>query len=442
MNKYLSRYALYYPSTLLKGELVFKYLSQYQKFQWMDSEQISIYQLKRIKAIIQHAYKYSSYYRFLYDNVGIKWQDIKFFDDIKKLPTITKSELIDNKKDITTRWKYISGTKTTGGSTGQTVQVKKNPNALARERAATWRAYEWAGIRVGDPQARFWGVPHSASGRVKALITDFIANRLRLSAFDLTDISLDLYYNKIIRFSPSYLYGYVSAIRMLADYIKRKGLHRISSLKCIITTSEVLTDNTAREIGEIFGCKVFNEYGCGEVGSIAHECEYGSLHIMADNLLVEIDSLKGDSGEIIVTDFYNLASPLIRYRLGDYAMAGNEACGCGRRLPLIKSVHGRAYDLIRTPSGRVIHPEAAMYVFESMQAETGAFKQFQAIQVALNEILVKIIPSNNWNDDSTSRLVRSLKSDLDSEINYRVEICNVIPREKSGKMRLIKSMLN
>ena len=34
--------------------------------------------------------------------------------------------------------------------------------------------------------------------------------------------------------------------------------------------------------------KVYNEYGSGEIGAIAHECEKGNLHVNSENVYVEI----------------------------------------------------------------------------------------------------------------------------------------------------------
>jgi phenylacetate-CoA ligase len=190
MNKYLSRYLFYYPSTFMKGELIGAYLKQAREFQWFTTEEIENYQLNRVRKIIRFAMEHSQFYKDRYKNVISSSEDIRSLRDLEKLPVLTKSDLIEHRERISTIWASISGSKVTGGSTGQPVHLKKNPSALARERAVTWRSYEWAGIEIGDPQARFWGVPHTRVGKAKALLTDVIANRLRISAFDLTEESL------------------------------------------------------------------------------------------------------------------------------------------------------------------------------------------------------------------------------------------------------------
>jgi phenylacetate-CoA ligase len=441
MNKYLSRYLFYYPSTLMKGELIGAYLKQAREFQWLTTEEIEKYQLNRVRKLIRFALEHSPFYRERYKGVISSSEDIRSLRDLEKLPVLTKSDLIEHRERISTIWASISGSKVTGGSTGQPVHLKKNPSALARERAITWRSYEWAGIEIGDPQARFWGVPHTRLGKAKARVTDVIANRLRISAFDLTEESLASYYRKMMRFKPAYIYGYVSVIEMLADYVAKNGLPPLPSVRAVITTSEILTPSVRTKIQEMLGSPVFNEYGCGEVGSVAHECEHGNLHVMADNLYVEVDAGNESAGEILVTDFFNYAMPLIRYRVGDLGKWTNGRCVCGRGLPAIESICGRAYDLIHTTDGRKVHPEAIIYIFEALQKESGAFGQFQAIQCSDSEMLVKVVPTEKWSRCIEESLIERLMEYVDAGMQYRVDICDKIDREASGKMRLVKCEL-
>ena len=79
-------------------------------------------------------------------------------------------------------------------------------------------------------------------------------------------------------------------------------------------------------------------YSSQEVGYIALQCpENESYHIQAENVLVEIlddDGLPcepGEVGRVVVTALHNLATPLLRYDIGDYAEVGSP-CSCGRRV--------------------------------------------------------------------------------------------------------------
>lgn len=442
MNKTLSKYLFYYPVVTLRGERVFHYLDRYRRFQHQSPQEIEAYQLENFRRIVGHAQRHSEFYRKLYRDAGLNdARDLQTPADLQRLPTISKQDIISSHAEICTYSSRWSTTKTTGGSTGQPVRIRKNPEALARERAATWRAYEWAGVSIGDPQGRFWGVPHAEVNKRKSRIVDFIANRRRISAFNLTPASLAEYYATLSEFRPRYLYGYVSAINALADYVQQQQLPPLPGLASVITTSEILTPQIKANIGAAFKVGVFNEYGCGEVGSIAHECEAGSMHIMADNLYLHIDGPAGSPGEIVVTDFFNTAMPLVKYRLGDFATLETGTCACGRTLPRLQGIHGRAYDLVKTSSGKQIHPEAVIYIFEDIQKSSKAFMQFQAIQTAIDQMTVKIVPSPSWSTSTQQYLIAELQRHIAADMTFSIELCEHIERERSGKMRVVKSLV-
>lgn len=435
MNKYLARYALYYPVTWLKGEGVAGLLRQARQFQWITPDQVAEYQLQNALRIAVWAKTQSPFYRQHYKDVELS--RIKNLEELANLPPVSKSDLVNHGQEFITDYKSKYETKTTGGSTGHPVRVIKNAEALGMERAVTWRGYEWAGIEIGDPQGRFWGVPHTRKGRLKAALTDFIANRKRLSAFDLDEDSLRKYYHQLRKFKPVYLYGYVSVMEALARFIKDQGLPPLSGLTSIITTAELLYPQSRHLIESVFGVKVYNEYGCGEVGSVAHECEHGQLHVMADNLLLEIEG--ENEGEILLTDFFNYKTPLIRYKVGDFGRLSAEACQCGRGLPVLEQVYGRAYDLLRLESGRAIHPEALIYVLEDFKSESNAILQFQAIQRSHHKMDILVVPNGSWDHGIAARLRQRMTEKLSGDIDYNIQVVADIVREASGKMRLVKS---
>jgi phenylacetate-coenzyme A ligase PaaK-like adenylate-forming protein len=439
MNTLISRYFCLYPAAIFKGEPIAYFRNTYSKNQWMTRKELKKLQFKNLKSILNYAQKSSDFYQELYKNHNFFVEQLISTDDINNIPTVSKSDLIDHIDSISIRNPgFFTSRKTTGGSTGQPVTVLKNSIALARERCVTARSYEWAGIKLGDSQLRFWGIPHNSKDRYRAQLIDFVSNRTRVSAFDLSAESYSKYYRLAGRVKPKFIYGYVSVIEQLADYMLSNNLSPIESVKSIITTSEILTEKSRSKIQNAFQVRVFNEYGCGEVGSIAHECEHGNMHVMADNMLVETDSKGNSPGEIIVTDFYNTASPLIRYRLGDYATLSDMACPCGRGLPVIEAIHGRAYDILKMPSGKEVHPESIIYIFEGLQAKTKAFKQFQVIQSHIDRIELRIVPNVEWSDEVLRLMISEVKKYIDMHIDFSVSLVGSIDREASGKMRLVK----
>ena len=161
--------------------------------QWDSSENLGNYQLNQLHKLLHHAINNVPFYEKLYRDAGVKLDEICTFDDFRRLPMITKSDVVSyfNNFQSVKKFHFVSS-KTTGGSTGQAVTIKKSIDALARERAATWVAYQWAGVDIGDPQARFWGVPLRAKGKMIYKIIDFVSNRRRLSAFNINENTLEI----------------------------------------------------------------------------------------------------------------------------------------------------------------------------------------------------------------------------------------------------------
>lgn len=333
--------------------------------------------------------------------------------------------------------------KTTGGSTGQAVTVVKDRDALAHEMAATWLAYSWFGVSPGDKSARFWGAPATMRRRLRAMAVRFAVRRVNFSAFAFDDADLEGYWQRCLQFRPAFLYGYVSMLEAFADFLRRKGRDgRALGLRSIVTTSEVLGDPQRRLLESVFGVKVQNEYGCGEVGPIAYECERGSLHVMAENLLVELiredgtPAGAGESGAVVVTDLNNRATPMIRYRVGDFATWGAE-CPCGRTWPVFERVWGREYDFVLGPDGRRYHGEFFMYIFEDLKDADTGIRQFQVSQRSAAELDVALVIPE-LSAEIRERVHRLFAARLPGmAVTFRrVES---IPRATSGKLRLIQN---
>jgi len=277
-------------------------------------------------------------------------------------------------------------------------------------------------------------------------LADLAANIYRISAFDLTDEALNSYCQSLIRRKPNYFYGYVSAIKELCKYLSNQPHLRLPTLKAVITTSEVLTEADAEFISRTLSVPVFNEYGCGEVGSIAHQCKSGSMHLMAYNQVVEVDTgtrttLAG-TGPLIVTDLHNRAMPLIRYEIGDFGKLATENCCCGKTLPILKGLYGRAYDVLITPEGKKIHPEAAIYIFEQLQERYKAFDQFQVIQRNISELEIRIVVNDKYSNTIEQELILGIKKVISKSMLVTITRVRTIERELSGKLRLVKSLIS
>jgi phenylacetate-CoA ligase len=441
MNSQLAKYFLYYPVVYIKGENVRSQLARLAESQWLSLDLLQAIQHKRLQKLISYAKRNNPYYRehlahIEPDETGSYLGDIPF---------LTKQTLIDEKVRLVSRNRYYRhSVKSTGGSTGEPVTVYKDRRSMAMERAALWRGYSWAGVGIGDPQGRFWGMPFGAKDKLTARLIDFVSNRYRVQAFEFTESTFIEHYQELMRFRPKYLYGYVSLIELFGQFMSKHGLQPPASITSIITTAEVLTQESRESIEHNYGVKAYNEYGSGEMGTIAHECEAGKLHICMENVLVEIvdgenkPCAAGERGELVVTELNNTMLPLIRYRIGDFAQFDDEPCACGRKLTVLKEILGRAYDIVHTSDGRGFHPAYFNYVFKEVKKLGMGVRQFQIVQSSMDRLDIKIIPGSGYSDKAETLVAERIRSDLGQDIVITYEIVKEIPRERSGKFRVVK----
>lgn len=443
MNRLMNKYLVYYPVVLARGQNVARHLWELERSQWFPRERLQALQLQKLKALLGNAKMNVPYYTEILADVDST--SIQSVADLRRVPVLTKDLLKENFSRMTSTQRYQVIKKTTGGSTGNPVTVYKSADSSASAYAAYWRGYGWAGVGIGYKQARFWGVPNDERGRRQASLTDWITNRYRCSAFAFNEEDLHRYYEDLNRFKPHYFYGYVSMLEAFARFLLRNHLELKFRLNSVISTSEVLTDIHRELFEHAFHCRVFNEYGCGEVGTIAHECEHGGLHLSAENLIVEIlrdgsPVRPGEQGEIVVTELNNLAMPLIRYNLRDAGVLATTNCSCGRGLPLVDKVVGRAYDVVYNRAGQAFHGEYFMYIFEELQRQDVAISAFQVIQLDQDRFLVKVVMGEQNRAKLEQYVTDRVRATYGDYVNMLFEYVPHIEREKSGKMRLIKAM--
>jgi phenylacetate-CoA ligase len=431
----------------MRGEhSVFSALQEMEAVQWMSASQVHERQRLRLTAILEYAARNCPWYReaIPIGTGGAPHQNVE--DLLARCPVLTKDDLQTSLALLRSRsFRGRATAKTTGGSTGQPVILHKDRAATGREMAATWLSYGWFGVRIGDRSARFWGSPHTWRRRLRYFGADFAMNRVRFSAFSFNETDLSRYWHRMLRFQPQYLHGYVSMLEAVARFVQKEGWdgRRLAKLKVVVATAEVLSEPQRALLSETFGVPVLNEYGCGEVGPIAYGCPAGSLHIMTENLFVEIlddqgnPSAPGDAGHIVITDLNNRAMPLIRYQVGDFGVMGGP-CPCGRGFPVLGSVWGRAYDFVEGPNGERFHGEFFMYAFEDLRSSGVPVQQFKVVQESQRRLRVLVRCGESQNHEVVPRIRKALVERLPG-MEFVIETVSEIARAPSGKMRVIEN---
>jgi len=421
------------------------YNNKIKDVQLAPLEEIQALRDEKLRKIIEHSAHNIPYYRDIVKELCIKPEQINSIRDLGRLPVLSKRDVLENEAVlINPHFRHKLYNRKTGGSTGMTLHFKKEAKALALNDAIMYRCYDWYGIDIGDKQARFWGVPVTRKLRWKEQLKDFILNRIRISAFDISKDSCIKQYEAIKKFKPAYFYGYTTAIYGFCLFMKEFGIDLNElNLQAVICTAEKMYPHHRKLFNEMFNCPVVDEYGSAEHGIIAFQCREGNMHMMSDHMCIEFlnekdEPVKPDElGRIVITDLSSYGMPLIRYDIGDMGRQSNGQCNCGINLPLMEIVEGRKEDFIRTKDGKLVHAAYLCYTLKD-----DAVHEFKMYQKNADKLYVQIVKSPSFNADSENMLARKLLTNLGQDTKIEFDYLDRIPREKSGKLRYFVSEID
>lgn len=371
---------------------------------------------------------------------GIKVEDIKTLDDIKKFPILTKKDVLKAGNSIySTKYpKWFLRTAYTGGTTGTPMQIPRDLFSIGNEHAFVRRQWDWAGIGLRDKCAYLTGrliaKPDQKDGPLYAY--DPIMKELILSAYHLCANTAKGYARMIENYGAKAVVGYPSAVYLLAKTCLDSGIE--IKLKSALTSSETLTESMRDTIAKAFKCNVFDFYGNAERVCYIHTCEHGRYHVIPEYGLTELIPIdESDSSEckVVSTGFWNMAMPLIRYDTGDIVVRSDESCPCGRLFQVVKSISGRQADVIRTPSGR----EFGAAILTHLLYGTNNILESQIIQDALDHITIAYVPTKRFSNKYLKVFEGLIVQHLPSELRVDLKQVSAVKRTSNGKISPIVS---
>jgi len=342
-------------------------------------------QFTRAKQVLIHAYTYSPYYRKTFSaNFFNPITDFNSLGDLKKIPVISKAELIKFNDQIhALNFNERVFLSETSGSTGQSLNFRKDENWDSFNRAARARGFSWYGVNAWDRNGYLWGYNFAPFQQIKTCFLDRLQNQFRI--FSYKDKEINKFAARLK--NAVYLNGYSSMIHEVARRINAQpDLPKPMKLKMICGTSEKIYDTYQKDSIKAFGRKIIGEYGAAEAGIIGFECPHGNLHINMEGGIVE-----EENGEIIVTNLVARSFPVIRYKLGDYIKLAPDdyQCSCGMKHKVIESVLGRVGKLVQGISNT--YPSLVFYyIFKNLAVYHSLELNYQVVQEKAGELTIRI----------------------------------------------------
>ncbi len=420
----------------LKRKPTFRLLRELAETERLSEGDLRALQLARLRELLEYARREVPYYRRCFDKAKIQPAELKSLRDFASIPYLDKETIRARGEELRPEARRAGVQRmSTGGSTGTPVAVYVDRERAAFTDAARMRAQSWFGIVPGAREIALWGSPIEL-GRQDRLrgMRDRLINSRFLAAFNMGEREMADYAATIRRYRPEKMYGYASAFYLLAEYLRGRSWAPPAELKVIFVTAEPLYDFQRDAVERVFGCAVAVEYGARDAGLMANQCPAGGLHIPAEGMLIEIDAPDATGlGEIVATNFFSRAMPIIRYRTGDMGRLIEGTCACGRALPRLESVEGRRTDFLVTPSGRLLHALAVIYPLR----ECASIKRFQVVQEAIDRIIVRVV--GNPSSKDIHELSQKLQSTVGAGIKITIDCVAEIPSAASGKYRYVIS---
>ncbi len=441
MNDSISRRIMFPLLLKLYGDNSLDILTKLDASQWLPRERILEIQLESLKKVLTHAYERVPFYTKRFQEHGLHPREIHSLDDLERYPILAKT-------DVTTRGEEMVAcprplrlsTRTTSGTTGLSLSCLKDRTATSYMRASIFRSYGWFDVGVGAKQARFWSASLHAVDRLQQRIKDFMLNRRRYSVMTLSPDTFRQYREDLCSYRPTYIYGYASAISEFAAFLLKEGLAGPSSLRAVITTSEMLLPHQRQMIEEAFRCRCVNEYGCSETDIIAFECPLGTLHLMDETLYVEFVEngrkvAPETPGRLLVTELRNRAMPLVRYDIGDMGSYRTGMCGCGRGLGVMHAVYGRQNSFFRTRDGRYVYDNIFDFLIKSPHVN-----MFRVVLKSPEHLEITLVPTgNSVPAEALSEFSATIKAYTGEGMTIDYVFCGDIPRRESGKRNYFQS---
>jgi phenylacetate-CoA ligase len=374
-------------------------------------DQLLTEQQQALRTLLEYVRKHVPYYRRL--NAPP--------DDFSAWPILEKKTVAANPRDfLSDEFKFGDLMEShTSGTTGTPLTVWFTKEYHQTEMAFRWRHKAWAGVPFLSSGAYVAGHPVVPPTQTKPPFWrwDKVEKRLLMSSYHLTPQNLPVYAEAFQKYRPDFIHGYPSSLYLLGGY----------KPKAVFTASETLLDFQRVAIEQAFGAKVFNWYGNTEMTSNIVADAEGNLRQRTDYGVLELL----DDGTMICTGLNNRAMPLIRYRVGDRAVAKPGGTG----FPLIGRIEGRVEDYVRTPDGRQVG--RLDHLFKDVQH----VREAQIVQKRLDEIVCRVVRADGFNDGDEQIVRREARQRLGEGVAVRFEFVEEIARTKNGKFRFIVSEL-
>ena len=402
----------------------------WSKFEAMNGEQIRDLQETRFLQLVKKAWSNPFYLR-RWSSVGLEPGDIVSLDDITKIPTFSKSDLMESVEkfppfgDFIGKASWADGQRvvmhTTSGTTGNPQPLFYGPRDREIQNALLARAYLLQGLNHDDIVHSVYGFGMVNGGHYIREAVLHYTNALLLSAGTGLETRSEQQIDLMRRYGATVIVGFSDYITKLADVAKKVGLDPVTDLKVRMISGHLAEDGGAAMAEAWGGVECFDWYGVGDTGIIAAEGpDHDGLYIWEDAHLVEIlDSETGkvvgdgEKGNICNTVlFKDTVYPVIRFDTKDVSTVLPGSGGLSLPFRRLAGFQGRSDNMIKL-KGINIYPTGIAAILKDVQELNGEY--FCQVEKQAGLDVMKVVcetQENNYSGELIDHIQMILKQRL------------------------------
>lgn len=430
INEWLRLSVIYPLAEKVKGTNSVRWYRKIQDMNSWSREQIRAWQEEQLRCVVKQAYEHTVYWKRVFDERGLKPEDINTVDDLKKLPVISKNEVRahydelvpDNIAQIRHRKDQ------TGGTTGEPMRYLVNEDVwgfVTANKIAAWRT---TGYRYGDA---FMALGSASIFKKNApfvrRVLDLIRNERAYNSMNLDGELCKKYIDILNKQHIHYIYGYASAIYLVAKYALDNGID-MSHMRGAFTTSENLTDVYRETIEKAFGCRVMDCYGSRDAAVTCFEITPKNYYVGYGAYVEVTDEFEKGKGTLISTNLLNMAFPLLRYEFGDVAELDNNCAEYNGQV--LHQIYGRVSDVLRLDNGHVLTSPGFTILMRNFPVMAYEIQKLSGCSVRM-----QVVASDGWTKEDEKRLVDEMQRFCGEGCEFALEYVEKFEPLKNGKRR-------
>jgi phenylacetate-CoA ligase len=408
-------------------------------------------QRRRLRSIVSHAYSNVPYYRETMRRHGLSPADFSDATDLTKLPLIERDQLQRDPEYFADEGRAASEcvVSRSGGSTATPVTVFESPRDLVERLAGNARIRAViSGITEKRCRPRVLAInPPMSSGARQARAY----RRNLIKPWDPRFVELELSMQRSAAESLAVINDFrPHIVASLGSYLEELFGHAVKSgrpfhrPRVVVYAADSLSPGARAMLSEQLGIEVLSVYQAIETPQIGFECErHSGYHLNIDLCPTRIvdekgcDLAPGQTGEVVTSNLVNRATVLLNYGLGDAAALVPAACGCGRTLPLLSFVEGRAHEWMTGAGGRRLHSQIVIRSF-SLDPEIWGYRIHQPAPGMFDAEVIRAGGSDAA--AVAARVQDRFASIVGPEEQLAISFVDSLPRTGAGKVKRVVSL--